>query len=203
MSTSDGEGGRVAAAAVTGAGEVLVRVTSTSFNGVDAGIRGGWLQGPFPVALPHTPGADVAGTVEALGEAGLQRADFGVAHGARGQFLDDVHVGDLNRLLRGGEAADLLRADHQRVQRDHVADDVAGVLATPLPNHDAVARHHVVRAENARHGLAARRAGTRQQERDASQQRQRAQPNQAAHRGAGVGEVVVAFVARRGGARRA
>ena len=52
-----------------GAGEVRLRVAATSFNGVDAGIRGGYLQGPFPVTLPHTPGIDVAGTVDALGEA--------------------------------------------------------------------------------------------------------------------------------------
>jgi NADPH:quinone reductase-like Zn-dependent oxidoreductase len=51
-----------------GAGEVRVRVAATSFNGVDGGIRGGYLQGPFPVTLPHTPGIDVAGTVDALGE---------------------------------------------------------------------------------------------------------------------------------------
>ncbi|GAA2751139.1 NADP-dependent oxidoreductase [Amnibacterium kyonggiense] len=49
-------------------GEVLVRVAATSFNGIDAGIRGGGMQGPFPVALPHIPGIDVAGTVEALGD---------------------------------------------------------------------------------------------------------------------------------------
>ncbi|OMH33261.1 NADP-dependent oxidoreductase [Tersicoccus sp. Bi-70] len=51
-----------------GAGEVRLRVTSTSFNPVDAGIRGGGLQEPFPVQLPHTPGIDVAGTVELLGD---------------------------------------------------------------------------------------------------------------------------------------
>ena len=51
-----------------GAGQVRVRVTATSFNGIDGNIRGGFMQGPFPVALPHTPGIDVAGTVDALGE---------------------------------------------------------------------------------------------------------------------------------------
>ena len=50
------------------ASEVRIRVAATTFNGVDAGIRGGFLQGPFPVALPHTPGIDVAGTVDAIGE---------------------------------------------------------------------------------------------------------------------------------------
>ena len=51
-----------------GADEVRIRAAATSFNGVDGGIRGGYLQGPFPVTLPHTPGIDVAGTVDALGE---------------------------------------------------------------------------------------------------------------------------------------
>ena len=52
---------------IPGSGEVRIRVAATSFNGVDGGIRGGYLQGPFPVTLPHTPGIDVAGTVDALG----------------------------------------------------------------------------------------------------------------------------------------
>lgn len=62
---------------VPGAGQVRVRVAGTSFNPVDDGIRGGWLQGPFPVTLPHVPGIDVAGTVDALGEGvtGLQVGD--------------------------------------------------------------------------------------------------------------------------------
>ena len=54
---------------VPGAGEVLLRVAGSGFNAVDAGIRGGYLQEPFPVMLPHTPGIEVAGTVEALGDA--------------------------------------------------------------------------------------------------------------------------------------
>ena len=53
---------------VPGAAEVLLRVAASGFNAVDAGIRGGYLQGPFPVMLPHTPGIEVAGTVEVLGE---------------------------------------------------------------------------------------------------------------------------------------
>jgi len=52
---------------VPGAGEVRLRVAATTFNGVDANIRGGGMQGPIPVDLPHTPGIDVAGTVDALG----------------------------------------------------------------------------------------------------------------------------------------
>ncbi|WP_435281327.1 NADP-dependent oxidoreductase [Streptomyces koelreuteriae] len=51
-----------------GAGEVRIRVAATSFNPVDGNIRGGFMRGPIPVVLPHTPGIDVAGTVDALGE---------------------------------------------------------------------------------------------------------------------------------------
>ncbi|MFF5175628.1 NADP-dependent oxidoreductase [Micromonospora sp. NPDC000089] len=50
-----------------GAGQVRIRVAATSFNGVDGNIRAGFMQGPIPVELPHTPGLDVAGTVDALG----------------------------------------------------------------------------------------------------------------------------------------
>jgi NADPH:quinone reductase-like Zn-dependent oxidoreductase len=50
-----------------GPGEVRIRVAATSFNPVDAGIRGGLLRDVFPVTLPHVPGIDVAGTVDALG----------------------------------------------------------------------------------------------------------------------------------------
>ncbi|MCG7202713.1 NADP-dependent oxidoreductase [Streptomyces arenae] len=51
-----------------GAGQVRIRVAATSFNPVDGNIRGGFMRGPIPVTLPHTPGIDVAGTVDALGE---------------------------------------------------------------------------------------------------------------------------------------
>ena len=53
---------------IPGPGEALIRVAATSFNPVDAGIRAGERQGPFPVTLPHVPGTDVAGAVEELGE---------------------------------------------------------------------------------------------------------------------------------------
>jgi NADPH:quinone reductase-like Zn-dependent oxidoreductase len=53
---------------VPDAGQVRLRVAGSAFNPVDDGIRGGYLQGPFPVTLPHTPGIDVSGTVDALGD---------------------------------------------------------------------------------------------------------------------------------------
>jgi NADPH:quinone reductase-like Zn-dependent oxidoreductase len=80
---------------IPGAGEVRLLVAATSFNGVDAGIRGGNLSGPFPVTLPHTPGIDVAGTVEALGQ-GVENLKVGdrvigflsmVADGAAAEYV--------------------------------------------------------------------------------------------------------------------
>ncbi|MDO8189110.1 NADP-dependent oxidoreductase [Conexibacter sp. JD483] len=64
---------------VPAAGEVRIRVAASAFNPVDDGIRGGYLQQVFPVTLPHVPGIEVSGTVDALGE--------GVANVAAG---DDV-----------------------------------------------------------------------------------------------------------------
>lgn len=49
-----------------GAGEVLIRVAGSAVNPADNGIRSGTL--PIPVTLPHVPGYDVAGTIDAVGE---------------------------------------------------------------------------------------------------------------------------------------
>ncbi|WIE56086.1 NADP-dependent oxidoreductase [Curtobacterium sp. MCBD17_003] len=49
-----------------GAGQVRVRVAASAYNAADAGMRGGFL--PIPIALPHVPGYDVSGTVDAIGE---------------------------------------------------------------------------------------------------------------------------------------
>jgi NADPH:quinone reductase-like Zn-dependent oxidoreductase len=51
-----------------GPGQVRVRVAATTFNGVDGNIRAGRMQGPMPMDLPHVPGLDLAGTIDALGE---------------------------------------------------------------------------------------------------------------------------------------
>ncbi|WP_022905254.1 NADP-dependent oxidoreductase [Curtobacterium sp. B18] len=51
---------------VPAAGEVLVRVAASAYNAADNGMRGGFL--PIPVVLPHVPGYDVSGTVDALGD---------------------------------------------------------------------------------------------------------------------------------------
>ena len=50
-----------------GNGQVLVRVTATSFNPVDDHIRAGVLTEMIPISLPHVPGLDVSGVVAELG----------------------------------------------------------------------------------------------------------------------------------------
>jgi NADPH:quinone reductase-like Zn-dependent oxidoreductase len=53
---------------VPGPTQVLVKVAATSFNPVDAGIRGGYLAQVYEVSFPHVPGVDVAGTIAEIGE---------------------------------------------------------------------------------------------------------------------------------------
>ena len=50
------------------AGEVLIRVHVAGVNPVDWKSRAGYLKEYLPLTLPHTPGLDVAGTIEALGD---------------------------------------------------------------------------------------------------------------------------------------
>ena len=49
-----------------GPGAVRIRVAGSAFNPADGGLRGGFL--PIPITLPHTPGYDVSGTVDEVGE---------------------------------------------------------------------------------------------------------------------------------------
>ncbi|MFE6386380.1 NADP-dependent oxidoreductase [Nocardiopsis dassonvillei] len=66
---------------VPGPGQVLVRVTATSFNPVDDHIRAGILAEMIPMTLPYVPGIDLAGTVAELGAdvTGLEVGDRVVA----------------------------------------------------------------------------------------------------------------------------
>ena len=48
--------------------EVLIRVQAASINPVDCKIRAGNLQEVFPMPFPYTPGMDIAGVVEAVGD---------------------------------------------------------------------------------------------------------------------------------------
>src|SRR5438093_6477942 len=48
-------------------GEVLVRVRSAGVNPIDWKYRAGHLKDFMPLEFPHTPGFDLAGTIEAVG----------------------------------------------------------------------------------------------------------------------------------------
>src|SRR5580658_9567415 len=50
------------------AGDVLIQVHAAGVNPIDWKIRAGYLKQYMPVALPHTPGLDVAGTVVSVGD---------------------------------------------------------------------------------------------------------------------------------------
>lgn len=63
---------------VPGPQQVLVKVAATSFNPVDAGIRGGYLAQVYHVSFPHIPGVDVAGSITEIGE-GVQGWEVGDA----------------------------------------------------------------------------------------------------------------------------
>lgn len=75
---------------VPGTGQVRVRVAGSAFNPADGGMRGGFL--PIPVTLPHVPGYDVSGTVDALGD------------GVEGLAVGDAVVGFLPMAADGAAA---------------------------------------------------------------------------------------------------
>jgi NADPH:quinone reductase-like Zn-dependent oxidoreductase len=66
---------------VAAAGEVLVKLTSTSINPIDYKIRRGDMKDIMPLQLPTIPGYDLAGQIVALGE------------GATGIELDTLVMG--------------------------------------------------------------------------------------------------------------
>ena len=104
---------------VPGAGEVRVRVAATTFNPVDGGIRGGYLQGPFPVTLPHVPGIEVAGTVDALGD------------GEDGPGVGEEVVGFLS-MVADGAAAEYVVTPAEVLTRAPSGVELADAAALPM-----------------------------------------------------------------------
>lgn len=107
---------------VAGPGQVLIRVAATSFNGVDGNIRAGFMQGPIPVALPHTPGIDVSGTVAALGEG---------VEGVEGFGVGDRVVGFLP-MTDDGAAAQYVLAPAGILAAAPTSVDLADAAALPV-----------------------------------------------------------------------
>lgn len=101
-----------------GKGEVLVRVHASALNPVDARIRGGLPIGP---ALPAVLGADLSGTVEAVGDdvSGFSPGDevYGCAGGVRGL---------------GGSFADYIAADAHLLARKPRNLSMREAAAMPL-----------------------------------------------------------------------
>jgi NADPH:quinone reductase-like Zn-dependent oxidoreductase len=52
---------------IPGPGEVRIAVAATSFNRFDAALRVGFFREMLDLTLPHVPGIDVSGTIDALG----------------------------------------------------------------------------------------------------------------------------------------
>lgn len=96
------------------AGEVRLRVEASAFNAADNGMRAGFL--PIPVVLPHVPGYDVSGTVDAVGE-----------------DVDGVAVGD--------RVVGFLPMEHDGGAAEYVLARAGAVVAAPetIPLADAAA----------------------------------------------------------------
>lgn len=96
------------------AGQVRIRVAASAYNAADGGMRGGFL--PIPITLPHVPGYDVSGVVDAIG------ADVG-----------DMNVGD--------EVVGFLPMERDGGAAEFVVAPVDAVVAAPasVPLTDAAA----------------------------------------------------------------
>ena len=90
-------------APVAGPGQVIVRNQATSLNPIDTIRASGVMRSMFPVAFPWTPGGDVSGTVEAVGDGvtAFQPGDavFGYAM-AGGAYAELVAVDEAALALR-------------------------------------------------------------------------------------------------------
>jgi NADPH:quinone reductase-like Zn-dependent oxidoreductase len=100
-------------------GQVRLRVAATTFNGVDGNIRAGFMKGPMPLSLPHTPGLDVAGTIDALGE------------GVSGLQLGDAVVGFLP-FVDNGASAEYVLAPAESLASAPTSIPLADAAALPL-----------------------------------------------------------------------
>lgn len=104
---------------VPGPRQVLVQVAATSFNPVDAGIRGGYLSEVYKIGFPHIPGVDVAGTIAELGE-----------H-VQGWNIGDAVVAFLP-LDAGGAAAEFTLVPAESLAAAPTAVDLADAAALPV-----------------------------------------------------------------------
>lgn len=99
-----------------GTGEVRIRVAASAYNAADGGMRGGFL--PIPISLPHVPGYDVSGTVDAIGD------------GVEGIAVGDQVIGFLP-MERDGGAAEYVVAPVEAVVPAPTSIPLADAAALP------------------------------------------------------------------------
>ena len=104
---------------IPAAGQVRIRVAGTSFNSVDGNIRAGFMQEPMPLTLPHTPGLDVAGAVDEVGD------------GVTGWAIGDEVVGFLPFTVDGA-AAEYVLASADSLALAPKSIPLADAAALPL-----------------------------------------------------------------------
>jgi NADPH:quinone reductase-like Zn-dependent oxidoreductase len=79
-----------------GPGQVRVRVRAAGVNPMDFKIRRGWTQGFFDVTFPATPGLEVAGVVDEVGEgAEFAIGDEVVGWSSTGSYAEHAVVGNV------------------------------------------------------------------------------------------------------------
>jgi NADPH:quinone reductase-like Zn-dependent oxidoreductase len=125
---------------------VRIRVAASAYSAADAGMRGGFL--PIPIELPHVPGYDVSGTVDAIGD------------GVTGVAVGDPVIAFLPMTTDGGAAEQVL-APAEAGQRVLVvgAGGVVGKYAIQLAKRAGV---HVIATASPRSIDAVRAAGADQ-----------------------------------------
>lgn len=97
-------------------GEVLIKVVGATYNPVDAAYRGGFF--PVPLELPATPGSEVSGIIEELGE-----------------DVSNVNVGDkviVELLPAQGGVAQYVVVPAQNVVNAPSSMDLADAAGVPL-----------------------------------------------------------------------
>jgi len=96
--------------------EILIKVTATSYNPVDAMIRSGVFKSAMPVDFPFIPGSDVSGVVEKAGA-------------------------KVNNFKQGDKVFGFLSMGRNGASAEYVATDTAGIALAPqsIPLADAAA----------------------------------------------------------------
>lgn len=104
-----------------GPGEVLIKVHAAALNPVDRYVRAGYFQGIGNLALPFTPGLDLAGVIEALGD------------GVNTFAVGDAVYGYLNLMtMRQGAYAEYTVARVDEIAPKPASLDVVSAAAVPL-----------------------------------------------------------------------